>query len=171
MAAYVISEVEVLDEESFQQYRELARASIEQHGGRYLVRAALPEAAEGRLAVETTARHSRVSRHGHFAPVVLVGGLRQGAGLPGPGADAAPGLCRRRLIPATAKAVPTTSPTHGCPTSGRSDTRTRCGPRAPRCGWWCRTLDMAPPPFGIHRCVAGRARTTAGRGRPRAGRR
>jgi uncharacterized protein (DUF1330 family) len=47
MAAYVISEVEVLDEESFQQYRELARASIEQHRGRYLVRAALPEAAEG----------------------------------------------------------------------------------------------------------------------------
>jgi uncharacterized protein (DUF1330 family) len=47
MAAYVVSEVEVLDEESFQQYRELARASIEQYGGRYLVRAALPEAAEG----------------------------------------------------------------------------------------------------------------------------
>jgi uncharacterized protein (DUF1330 family) len=47
MAVYVISEVEVLDEESFEQYRELARASIEQHGGRYLVRAALPDAAEG----------------------------------------------------------------------------------------------------------------------------
>ncbi len=47
MAAYVLSEVEVLEEESFEQYRALARASIEQHGGRYLVRAALPEAAEG----------------------------------------------------------------------------------------------------------------------------
>ena len=47
MAAYVISEVEVLDEDSFEQYRNLAKASIEKHGGRYLVRAALPEAAEG----------------------------------------------------------------------------------------------------------------------------
>jgi uncharacterized protein (DUF1330 family) len=47
MAAYVISEVEVLDQESFEQYRSLAKASIEEHGGRYLVRAALPEAAEG----------------------------------------------------------------------------------------------------------------------------
>jgi uncharacterized protein (DUF1330 family) len=32
MAACVISEVEVLDEASFEQYRDLARASIEQHG-------------------------------------------------------------------------------------------------------------------------------------------
>ena len=47
MAAYVISEVEALDEASFEQYRNLAKASIEQHNGRYLVRAALPEAAEG----------------------------------------------------------------------------------------------------------------------------
>ena len=47
MAAYVLSEVEVLDEESFERYRELARKSIEQHGGRYLVPATLPEAAEG----------------------------------------------------------------------------------------------------------------------------
>jgi uncharacterized protein (DUF1330 family) len=47
MAAYVISEVEPLEQESFEQYRSLAKESIEQHGGRYLVRAALPEAAEG----------------------------------------------------------------------------------------------------------------------------
>ena len=47
MAAYVISEVETLDEASFEQYRDLAKASIEEHGGRYLVRAALPDAAEG----------------------------------------------------------------------------------------------------------------------------
>jgi Domain of unknown function (DUF1330) len=51
MAAYVLSEVEVLDEESFERYRELARKSIEQHGGRYLVPATLPEARKeiGRL--------------------------------------------------------------------------------------------------------------------------
>jgi uncharacterized protein (DUF1330 family) len=47
MAAYVVSEVEVLDEDSFEQYRRRAQESIEQHGGRYLVRASLPEAAEG----------------------------------------------------------------------------------------------------------------------------
>lgn len=47
MAAYVISEVEMLDEDSFEQYRTRAQISIEQHGGRYLVRAVLPEAAEG----------------------------------------------------------------------------------------------------------------------------
>jgi uncharacterized protein (DUF1330 family) len=47
MAAYVISEVEVLDAESIEQYRTRAAASIEEHGGRYVVRAALPEAAEG----------------------------------------------------------------------------------------------------------------------------
>ena len=43
MAAYVISEVETLDEDSFEQYRTRAQISIEQHGGRYLVRAVLPE--------------------------------------------------------------------------------------------------------------------------------
>jgi uncharacterized protein (DUF1330 family) len=47
MPAYVISEVEILDEASFEQYRSRAQASIEQHDGRYLVRAELPEAAEG----------------------------------------------------------------------------------------------------------------------------
>jgi uncharacterized protein (DUF1330 family) len=47
MAAYVISEVEVLDEDSFEQYRSRAKTSIEQYGGRYLVRAVQPEAAEG----------------------------------------------------------------------------------------------------------------------------
>jgi uncharacterized protein (DUF1330 family) len=47
MAAYVISEVEPLDQGLFDRYRALAASSIEQHGGRYIVRAALPEAAEG----------------------------------------------------------------------------------------------------------------------------
>jgi uncharacterized protein (DUF1330 family) len=50
MAAYVISEVEPLDQELFDRYRSLAQASIEQYGGRYTVRAALPEAAEGNWA-------------------------------------------------------------------------------------------------------------------------
>jgi uncharacterized protein (DUF1330 family) len=45
--AYVISEVEVLDEALAERYRGLAQASISEHGGRYVVRGALPEAAEG----------------------------------------------------------------------------------------------------------------------------
>lgn len=47
MAAYVISEVEFLDEGAAQRYRELAARSIEAYGGRYLVRAQNPTVAEG----------------------------------------------------------------------------------------------------------------------------
>ena len=46
-SAYVISEVEVLDESQAQRYRELAAASIAHYGGRYLVRGVLPDVAEG----------------------------------------------------------------------------------------------------------------------------
>lgn len=47
MTAYVISEVEVLDETQAQRYRDLASASIDQYGGRYIVRGADPEVPEG----------------------------------------------------------------------------------------------------------------------------
>lgn len=47
MTAYVISEVEMLDETQGQRYRDLAAASIAAHGGRYLVRGANPEVPEG----------------------------------------------------------------------------------------------------------------------------
>lgn len=47
MSAYVISEVEVLDEAAGQRYRELASASIFKHRGRYLVRGADPTVPEG----------------------------------------------------------------------------------------------------------------------------
>ena len=47
MAAYVISEVEMLDEMQGRRYRELAARSIARHGGRYLVRGAAPVIAEG----------------------------------------------------------------------------------------------------------------------------
>ena len=47
MAAYVISEVEMLDETQGRRYRELAASSIARHGGHYLVRGAAPVAAEG----------------------------------------------------------------------------------------------------------------------------
>jgi uncharacterized protein (DUF1330 family) len=47
MPAYVISEVEIVDEEQGQRYRELAAASIAAHGGRYIVRGAEPDVPEG----------------------------------------------------------------------------------------------------------------------------
>lgn len=47
MSAYVISEVEILDEALANEYRALATTSIQQFGGRYLVRGAAAEVAEG----------------------------------------------------------------------------------------------------------------------------
>jgi uncharacterized protein (DUF1330 family) len=47
MPAYVISEVTVRDPDLAETYRDRAARSIEQHGGRYLVRAFRPVAAEG----------------------------------------------------------------------------------------------------------------------------
>jgi uncharacterized protein (DUF1330 family) len=47
MKAYVISEVEVLDENAAGDYRRLAAASIADYGGRYLARGARAEVVEG----------------------------------------------------------------------------------------------------------------------------
>ena len=47
MPAYVISEVEVLNEDGGRRYRELASVSISRHGGRYLVRGTQPQVPEG----------------------------------------------------------------------------------------------------------------------------
>jgi uncharacterized protein (DUF1330 family) len=50
MTAYVISEVEILDHDLADSYRTLAAASIEKHGGRYLVRGGASELVEGQPA-------------------------------------------------------------------------------------------------------------------------
>jgi uncharacterized protein (DUF1330 family) len=47
MAAYVISEVEVYDEEQARRYRDLAADSITRYGGRYLARMVEPQVPEG----------------------------------------------------------------------------------------------------------------------------
>lgn len=47
MAAYVISEVEILDETAVANYKPLAKESIAEFGGTYLARDAVPEALEG----------------------------------------------------------------------------------------------------------------------------
>jgi uncharacterized protein (DUF1330 family) len=48
--AYVISEVEMFDEELGQRYQELAAASIARYGGRYLARGVRPQVPEGEWA-------------------------------------------------------------------------------------------------------------------------
>src|ERR1700678_2766556 len=50
MAAYVISELEVLHEEKMQEYRKLAAASIAEYGGKYLARGVAPLIIEGPAA-------------------------------------------------------------------------------------------------------------------------
>ena len=50
MPAYVISELEVLDEEKMQEYRKLAAASIAEYGGKYLARGTEPLIVEGPAA-------------------------------------------------------------------------------------------------------------------------
>jgi uncharacterized protein (DUF1330 family) len=47
VSAYVISDVEIRDQELIKQYRVLAQDSIAQHGGRYLARGGTVEAVEG----------------------------------------------------------------------------------------------------------------------------
>jgi uncharacterized protein (DUF1330 family) len=49
MAAYVISEIsQILEPVLLEEYRSLAQATIEQYGGRYVVRGGAIEAVEGR---------------------------------------------------------------------------------------------------------------------------
>jgi uncharacterized protein (DUF1330 family) len=50
MAAYVLSEVQIVDEDGADRYREMAAASIRAYGGRYVVRATTPDALEGTWA-------------------------------------------------------------------------------------------------------------------------
>jgi uncharacterized protein (DUF1330 family) len=47
MTAYVISEVEVLDDHLIETYRVVAQATIDQYGGRYIVRGGEVELIEG----------------------------------------------------------------------------------------------------------------------------
>jgi uncharacterized protein (DUF1330 family) len=53
MSAYVISEVEMLDQALFERYRSLAPATIVKYGGRYIVRGGAHETVEG----DPTPRH------------------------------------------------------------------------------------------------------------------
>jgi uncharacterized protein (DUF1330 family) len=47
MKGYVIVEIEILDQEKFQKYRQMAASSIEQFGGRYVVRGGKIQPLEG----------------------------------------------------------------------------------------------------------------------------
>lgn len=54
MPAYVISEVEIIDETAGAEYRRLAAQSIAEYGGRYLVRGADTHVAEGPVTTRKT---------------------------------------------------------------------------------------------------------------------
>jgi uncharacterized protein (DUF1330 family) len=47
MAAYVVVEVTITDDEAYEKYKPLAYASIVAHGGRYLVRGGAVDSVEG----------------------------------------------------------------------------------------------------------------------------
>ena len=47
MAAYLITQIEVTDPETFERYRERVPATIAAHGGKYLVRGGALEVVEG----------------------------------------------------------------------------------------------------------------------------
>ena len=47
MAGYVIADVDVTDSELFAEYRKLVSATVEQYGGKYLVRGGETEVVEG----------------------------------------------------------------------------------------------------------------------------
>jgi uncharacterized protein (DUF1330 family) len=47
MAAYVIGEIEVTDPASYEDYRKQVLATVEKHGGRFIVRGGKVEALEG----------------------------------------------------------------------------------------------------------------------------
>ena len=47
MAGYVIAQIEVTDPEGYARYREMVPATVEQYGGRYIVRGGKAEALEG----------------------------------------------------------------------------------------------------------------------------
>ena len=47
MAAYIIAEVDVTDPEVFEEYRSQVSATLEQYGGKYVVRGGAVERAEG----------------------------------------------------------------------------------------------------------------------------
>jgi uncharacterized protein (DUF1330 family) len=47
MAGYLIAEIEVTDPAGYEEYRRRVPASIERHGGRYLVRGGATETVEG----------------------------------------------------------------------------------------------------------------------------
>jgi uncharacterized protein (DUF1330 family) len=46
MTVYMVAQVEILDPEQWERYKEIAAREIARHGGRYLARGANPEVAE-----------------------------------------------------------------------------------------------------------------------------
>jgi hypothetical protein len=73
--AYSITEVEVVDADGYQHYRELAQAAVAQHGGRFLVRGAKPIVAEGDFPPQRSVVVNRISQHGSAKGLVRLSSI------------------------------------------------------------------------------------------------
>ena len=96
MTAYMISQVEVLDDAQWQRYGKIAAPSIAQYGRRYLVRRAVPEVAEGDWAPpHPEGQQNNVEAWSRVEDTMIPSrphlGKGPGSRLPGP---ACPGRCR-----------------------------------------------------------------------------
>lgn len=85
MSAYVIVQVDVTDAAKYDEYKKLAAASVEKHGGKYIVRGGNAEDLEGtrphpRLVVIEFATYDRAKRWYHSPEYQKAKALRSGAG-------------------------------------------------------------------------------------------
>ena len=82
MPAYVISELQILDEKAAAEYRRLAAASIAEHGGRYLARGVLPwvqlVSRRTRLATRSSCSSSKMLVPSNSLPPISSGGRQYG---------------------------------------------------------------------------------------------
>ena len=84
MPVYVLVDVDVTDPDRYDEYRPLAAASVEQYGGRYLVRGGASEVLEGdripnRLVVLEFADADSARRWYHSAEYAVARSVRAGA--------------------------------------------------------------------------------------------
>ena len=85
MAAYVIVQVDVTDAAKYDEYKKLAAAAAERHGGRYIVRGGEAEDLEGqrpypRLVVLEFATYERAKQWYHSPEYQKAKAARSGAG-------------------------------------------------------------------------------------------
>ena len=85
MAAYIIAEVDVTDTAGYEEYRKLVPPSLEQYGGRYVVRGGKAEALEGEwtprrlVVIEFDSAEQATKAHGSEGYQAALKALNNGA--------------------------------------------------------------------------------------------